>query len=139
MSTIAELIGQAVEKVRKEKHISQESLAKMLGVSRQSVGAYEKGERLVNSAMLNKLARALGVEETDLFKIEKKSVNVELKESDWQDIQKTLNRLKLVNLHSTSLIPAHLLEQLSNLDEVKRQEVLKTLEKHLQKVVGEQK
>ena len=46
---------------RKEKGLTQVQLAKIAGVTRETIGNYESGERTPPLAVANKLADALGV------------------------------------------------------------------------------
>jgi transcriptional regulator with XRE-family HTH domain len=54
-------IGARVAQLRKEQGLTQEGLAELLGVSQQSVAAYEIGRLRIALSMLPKLAKVLGV------------------------------------------------------------------------------
>ena len=54
-------IGARVAELRKEQGLTQEGLAELLGVSQQSVAAYEVGRLRIALSMLPKLAKVLGV------------------------------------------------------------------------------
>jgi transcriptional regulator with XRE-family HTH domain len=54
-------LGVRVAQLRKEQSLTQESLAELLGVSQQSVAAYEVGRLRVAVSMLPRLAKILGV------------------------------------------------------------------------------
>lgn len=53
---IAEIIGRNIDKARQEKEISHQELAQILGVTRQTVSKYIKGEQAIDSEKLYKLA-----------------------------------------------------------------------------------
>jgi transcriptional regulator with XRE-family HTH domain len=52
---------------RREKQLSQESLAELCGLHRTYVGSVERGERNVTLSSLEVLARALGVSVPELL------------------------------------------------------------------------
>jgi len=54
-------LGARVAELRKEQGLTQESLAEQLGVSQQSVAAYEVGRLRIAVSMLPRLAKILGV------------------------------------------------------------------------------
>lgn len=54
-------LGSLIAELRKQQELTQEQLAELLGVSQQSVAAYEVGRLRVAVSMLPKLARTLGV------------------------------------------------------------------------------
>jgi transcriptional regulator with XRE-family HTH domain len=60
-------LGARIARLRKESHITQAQLAETLGVSQQTVNAYEMGHRRVPVSMLPTLARTLGVSVEELI------------------------------------------------------------------------
>lgn len=54
--SIAAIIGANIEKVRREAEVSQEQLAELLGVTRQTIAKYIKGEQVIDSEKLFVLA-----------------------------------------------------------------------------------
>lgn len=60
--------GRAVRKRRQELGISQEDLADRAGIHRTYVGDVERGERNIALQNIEKLAKALGVSISTLFK-----------------------------------------------------------------------
>ncbi|MBA3723396.1 MAG: helix-turn-helix transcriptional regulator [Candidatus Levybacteria bacterium] len=60
-------IGDRVQKARKNKDITQERLAEMVGVSTGYIGFIEQGQRMPSIKTADKLARVLGVKLSDLF------------------------------------------------------------------------
>lgn len=59
--------GDKMQKVRKEKGISQEELASMLSMHRTYVGMVERGERNPTIRTLYKIAKALKVDSSELL------------------------------------------------------------------------
>ena len=60
--------GQAIRKFRSEKHISQEAFADMCGLHRTYISDIERGTRNVSIENIDRMARALEVHISDIFK-----------------------------------------------------------------------
>lgn len=60
-------LGRRIQKIRKEKELTQEGLAEKIGVSTTWIGYIETGYRRPNLKMIYKIARALGVNVKDIF------------------------------------------------------------------------
>lgn len=60
-------LGRKIQKLRKEKELSQEKLAEKVGVSTTWIGYIETGYRRPNLKMVYRIARALGVKVKDIF------------------------------------------------------------------------
>ena len=56
-----------IEEIRKERGIRQEELAKMLGVSRQTVSSLENGRYNLSIALAFKVARYFGMSIEEIF------------------------------------------------------------------------
>ena len=56
-----------IKTIRKEKHISQTELAKMMGIERTVLSRYENGKLFPNSKTIEKFARVLKVDIQSLF------------------------------------------------------------------------
>jgi len=56
-----------IESVRKERHINQETLARAVGVSRQTIISIERGKCVPSVAIALRIARFFGVTVEDLF------------------------------------------------------------------------
>ncbi|MBD5300880.1 MAG: helix-turn-helix domain-containing protein [Duncaniella sp.] len=54
------LIGEAIRKARKEKHLTQEQLGKLMGVQRAQISRIEKGHNLTIGTILRAF-KAMGV------------------------------------------------------------------------------
>ena len=60
-------LGRRIQRIRKEKGLTQELLAEKIGVSTTWIGYIETGYRRPNLKMIYKIARALGVNVKDIF------------------------------------------------------------------------
>ena len=60
-------LGRRIQRVRKDKAITQETLAEKIGVSTTWIGYIETAYRKPSLKLLYKIARALGVKVKDLF------------------------------------------------------------------------
>ena len=54
-------VGERIKNIRLEKNLKQSELADLAGISRVSIGNYERGSRNPNIIILNKIANALNV------------------------------------------------------------------------------
>jgi transcriptional regulator with XRE-family HTH domain len=61
-------LGENIRRIRREKGLSQESLALVAGLDRSYVGGVERGERNIAVINLKKLAKAIGVGVSELVK-----------------------------------------------------------------------
>lgn len=59
--------GQRVQKLRTDKHLSQEQLAEAAGLHRTYIGMVERAERNISLKNIAKIARALQVDMKELF------------------------------------------------------------------------
>ncbi len=57
--------------IRKERNISLEQLAKMTGISKSHLNYIEKQEKEPTLSVIIRIAKALNIEEKDLYRIEK--------------------------------------------------------------------
>jgi transcriptional regulator with XRE-family HTH domain len=64
---LASILSENLRGYRREKQLSQESLAELCGLHRTYVGSVERGERNVTLSSLEVLARALGVSVPELL------------------------------------------------------------------------
>lgn len=60
-------IGERIRKARKQRDITQERLAEMVGVSTTYVGFIEQGQRMPSIKTADKIARILKIKLSDLF------------------------------------------------------------------------
>ncbi len=64
---IIELFGRNVQRLRKERGISQEKLAEIAGIHRTYVGMIERAEKNITIRNMKKIADALNVKISDLL------------------------------------------------------------------------
>ena len=67
-SSTRQTFAHRLREIRQEKGLSQEGLADLAGLHRTYVGSVERGERNISIDNMERLARALGCEVTDLLK-----------------------------------------------------------------------
>lgn len=60
-------LGRKIQKIRKEKGLTQEQLAERVKVSTTFIGYVETGYRRPNLKMIYKIARALNIKVKDIF------------------------------------------------------------------------
>ena len=58
--------GQNVQRIRKERNISQEKLAELAGLHRTYIGMIERAEKNITLFNIEKIAKALGVKISEL-------------------------------------------------------------------------
>ena len=68
MQEVHKKLGKRIAELRKKKGFSQEAFAHECGFHRSYMGALERGEKNVTLAMVNKVARALKICLSELFK-----------------------------------------------------------------------
>ena len=81
-------IGRKIRELRKERGITQEQLADVLGESRQAISKWETGISIPDTTMLIPLADLLGVTVTELLACEKLDANTTLETSKVENILK---------------------------------------------------
>ena len=67
-NTILDVFARNLQKLRKEKGLSQEKLAAKAGLHRTYIGMVERSEKNLTLLNMERIARALNVEITDLLK-----------------------------------------------------------------------
>ena len=63
---ILERFGRNVQRVRKERNISQEKLAELAGLHRTYIGMIERAEKNITLCNIEKVAKALNVKISEL-------------------------------------------------------------------------
>ena len=63
---ILERFGQNVQRIRKERNISQEKLAEYAGLHRTYIGMIERAEKNITLCNIEKIAKALDVKISEL-------------------------------------------------------------------------
>ena len=66
-TTIHRHVGKQIQSLRRQKGITQEELADLVGVDRSYMGFVERGERNPTLDKIGKIAKALKVAPADLF------------------------------------------------------------------------
>lgn len=61
------LLGKRVRELRKNKKMTQETLAEMVDIDYKNIGKIEMGQNYPSALTLEKIAQALDVEEKDLY------------------------------------------------------------------------
>ena len=64
--SILERFGQNVQRIRKERNISQEKLAELAGLHRTYIGMIERAEKNITLCNIEKIAKALNVKISEL-------------------------------------------------------------------------
>lgn len=67
MSNVRKKFGKRVQKLRKERGLTQEKLAELIGVDRSYMGFIERGERNPTLDKISKITKALNVTLPELF------------------------------------------------------------------------
>jgi transcriptional regulator with XRE-family HTH domain len=70
LSNARRIFSQRLRQIRQNKGLSQEELADMAGLHRTYVGSVERSERNISIDNMERLAKALEVDITDLLKEE---------------------------------------------------------------------
>ena len=68
MQEVHKKLGKRVAELRLKKGFTQEGFAHECGFNRSYMGAVERGEKNITLAMTNKIARALNITLSELFK-----------------------------------------------------------------------
>jgi len=63
------IFGNNVQRYRKNLQLSQEKLAELAGVHRTYIGMIERAEKNITLCNMEKIAKALGVEISDLLEV----------------------------------------------------------------------
>lgn len=104
VSNLKEKLGKRIQEIRKSKKLTQEKLAEMIGLDTPNLSNIERGKRFVTAETLEKIIKALGVNEKDLFDFEHlktkeeliKSINEVLSTSKTKDLE---FYYRFINLH----------------------------------------
>ncbi|MBM6895704.1 helix-turn-helix domain-containing protein [Desulfovibrio sp. SGI.082] len=67
MADIREKVGQRIRELRREKGISQEKLALLIGIDRTYIASVEGGHRNISIINLSKIWEGLGINAKDFF------------------------------------------------------------------------
>lgn len=105
-------IGDRIRRLRKDRHMTQEELAHMLGLQKSAIAKYEKGRvSNIKKATLLKMAEILEVSPSYLLGIEEYAVREEPETALLMEYYHRLNRKgknkALDNLYDLTQIPAY--------------------------------
>ncbi|MCA1419508.1 helix-turn-helix transcriptional regulator [Bradyrhizobium sp. BRP23] len=89
-------IGEKVRAYRNARSISQEELARMLGLSFQQIQKYEKGDNRITSSRLQEIAKIFECDVADLLPGQKKGKKSQ-KLSNLDRVAATRDGMKLIN------------------------------------------
>lgn len=68
MVSIHKKLGEKIQQLRKERNLTQEDLADLIGVDRSYMGFVERGERNPTLAKIIKIAHVFKINISELFK-----------------------------------------------------------------------
>lgn len=68
MNDILKNFGMRIRRLRAASHYSQEAFAERCGLDRTYVGGVERGERNISLRNIDRMANALGITLSDLFR-----------------------------------------------------------------------
>ena len=68
MNRFWQIDGEQLRSLRKERLLTQVELSEMTGVAQDSISSLETGKREAHPGTIRKLAKALGVDPTELIK-----------------------------------------------------------------------
>lgn len=66
--TIEQKLGAAIMRRRRNQLISQEDFARKAGITRSYMSSIENGKRVVSVAIIEKVAKTLGITMSELFR-----------------------------------------------------------------------
>ena len=95
MSSLKNKFGKRIQQIRKSKHMTQEKLSELVGIDTPNLSNIERGKKFVTAETLEKIAKALDVNECSLFdyahiedkQVLIKKINELLLWSDERDVQ----------------------------------------------------
>ncbi len=67
MKSLKQKLGARIQEIRKSKNITQEVLAEKIDIDKPNLSNIECGKRFMTAETLERIAKALGVEEKELF------------------------------------------------------------------------
>lgn len=96
-SSLQEKIGRTIQKIRKERHISQEKLALEAGVDRRYLSDVENGKRNLSVEIIERIADYFGINVSEIFAI---AETIDLRTKSVKELKYILNN----NGYSNSII-----------------------------------
>ena len=96
---LKDFVGLKIKEYRKDNRLTQEALAEKLGVTKQTVSRYEKGERKANQDVLFALCDIFGVTIDDFFPSKNDSVKIMVNTSDINVIYNQLHTDRQIKVY----------------------------------------
>ena len=96
---LKDFVGLKIKEYRKDNRLTQEALAEKLGVTKQTVSRYEKGERKANQDILFALCDIFGVTIDDFFPSKNDSVKIMVNTSDINVIYNQLHNDRQIKVY----------------------------------------
>lgn len=104
---IKQVVGKRIQQYRKQKGLTQEALAELIGIDTISLSKIETGRNYPTSENITKVARVLGVEVYELFVTDAIKTNEELLKEILSDIDRISNnnqKLQILKASISSII-----------------------------------
>ena len=95
MQDIKKQLGQKIKEIRKQRNLTQEKLAELVGIGTPNISYIENGKFAPAFDTLQKIAQALRVEPWELYKFDNKT-NQEIKKELFCALENDEKLLKLV-------------------------------------------
>lgn len=93
-------IGEKLKQLRKERHMTAEELAKIVGISREHLSGVENNLKPVSLSTLTKICDALGISLYDLFSQDNPQDILTKEQKELLDIVKNLSDVQLRHLNA---------------------------------------
>ena len=116
-------IGDTMRNIRKQKGMTLQQLADILGCSQQNISQYESGKRTPKLKTVQKIADALNVNVNDLLEspLDDSSIYQVLKNVDYSDSpvsRNFINAQLTIQIHDWELIDIELVKKFKQLNEI---------------------
>jgi transcriptional regulator with XRE-family HTH domain len=103
MSSLKENLGARIQEIRKSKNITQEKLAEMINLDTPNLSNIERGKRFISPETLERIVKALNVDESELFDFKHLKTRDELidiikeilADSDYKDVRYYYRMMKI--------------------------------------------
>ena len=89
-------IGKIIQKLRKDKNLTQEELAEKIGIGTSNISYIENGKFAPSIENFAKIAEVLGVEPSELYKFSHHKTLDEIKQEFFQAMEADEHLLKLM-------------------------------------------
>lgn len=101
---IKQTVGKRVQQYRKQKGLTQEALAELIGIDTISLSKIETGRNYPTAENISKLARILGVEVYELFVNDVEKTNEQLMKEILVDLEKIADNNKKLQMLKASIL-----------------------------------